>query len=113
MDRGDPITAAVFAAFLKCPTKAHLLMIGKFNPATFFTDIQAQISSMHKAASPGQFSGMEFADVLDIDDTDYSQDQAVPRLVDCKSARYDLIPSSLFTGRSSRHVSPHSVFALG
>jgi predicted RecB family nuclease len=90
MDRSDPITAGVFAAFLKCPTKAHLLMIGESSPGAFFTDIQAQISSMHETASPGQFSGVGFAEALGIGDTNNSRDQAVPRQVDCTSARYDL-----------------------
>jgi hypothetical protein len=30
MDTNNSITAAVFTAFLKCPTKAHLLAIGEF-----------------------------------------------------------------------------------
>jgi hypothetical protein len=46
----NPITAAVFSAFLKCPTKAHLLAIGEPAPGTFFTDIEVRISSM---AHPG------------------------------------------------------------
>ena len=80
MDRSDPITAAVFAAFLKCPTKAHLLMIDEPSPGTFFTDIQAQISSMHEAAmheaaSPGRFSRVRFTDALGIGLIDHSRDQ--------------------------------------
>jgi hypothetical protein len=51
MNTGDSITAAVFTAFLECPTKAHLLVIGESAPATFFTDIVARISSMYKSVA--------------------------------------------------------------
>ena len=51
MNTSDLITAAVFTAFLKCPTKAHLLAIGESAPATFFTDIEARISSMYKSVA--------------------------------------------------------------
>ena len=51
MDAHDPITAAAFSAYLKCPTKAHLLVIGEPAPAAFFADIEAGISSMYKAAA--------------------------------------------------------------
>ena len=51
MDASNPITAAVFSAFLKCPTKAHLLAIGEPAPGTFFADIEARISSMYKAVA--------------------------------------------------------------
>ena len=53
MDTHDLITAAVFIAFLKCPTKAHLLAIGEPAPATFFTDIEAGISLMFKSTVTG------------------------------------------------------------
>jgi len=49
VDASDPITAAVFSAFVKCPTKAHLLAIGERPPGTFFADIGARMSSMYKA----------------------------------------------------------------
>jgi hypothetical protein len=32
MDANNPITAALFSAFLKCPTKAHLMSIGEPAP---------------------------------------------------------------------------------
>ena len=51
MNTSKSITAAVFTAFLKCPTKAHLLAMGKSAPATFFTDIEARISSMYKSVA--------------------------------------------------------------
>ena len=45
------ITAAEFSAFVKCPTKAHLLAINEPPPGTFFADIEARMSSMFKAAA--------------------------------------------------------------
>jgi hypothetical protein len=51
MKTNNSITAAVFSAFLKCHTKAHLLAIGEPAACTFFTDIEARISSMYKAVA--------------------------------------------------------------
>jgi hypothetical protein len=53
MGTNNSITAAVFIAFLKCPTKAHLLATGEPAPATFFTDIEARLSSMFKSTVTG------------------------------------------------------------
>jgi predicted RecB family nuclease len=49
MHTSNSITAAVFLAFLKCPTKAYLLAIGEAAPDTFFSDTQERISSMYKS----------------------------------------------------------------
>jgi hypothetical protein len=49
MDTNNSITAAVFAAFLKCPTKAHLLAIGEPIPEAFFADMEARMSSIYKS----------------------------------------------------------------
>jgi hypothetical protein len=66
MDAYDPITAAAFSAFLKCPTKAHLLVIGEPAPAAFFADIEARASSMYKAAAKRRLSvGNGAAEPLD------------------------------------------------
>ena len=51
MSANNLITATVFSAFLKCPTKAHLLLVGQPHSETFFTDTEARISSMFKAAA--------------------------------------------------------------
>lgn len=50
IDASNRIKAAEFGAFLRCPTKAHLLAISEPPPDTFFADIELRISSMHKAA---------------------------------------------------------------
>jgi hypothetical protein len=39
MGSSDLITAAVFAAYLKCPTKGFLLAQGEQPPGTFFGDL--------------------------------------------------------------------------
>jgi predicted RecB family nuclease len=110
MDGSNPITAAIFSAFLKCPTKAHLLMIGEPKSGTFFAEIEAQISAMYEAAAR-QFSGAEFADALDSGDLDYSPDQPVPGHVDCKSALYELAPRSFMpVGQPSGKSSPSGTF---
>ena len=49
MNASNSITAAVFLAFLKCPTKAYLLARDETAPDAFFTDTQAHISSMYKS----------------------------------------------------------------
>jgi hypothetical protein len=66
MNANKPITAAIFSAFLKCPTKAHLAMIGEPAPGDFFVSIEARISSMYKAPAkrrPALGSGL--AELLD------------------------------------------------
>ena len=51
MDANIPITAAIFSAFLKCPTKAHLMAIGEPAPGAYFADIETRISSIYTAAA--------------------------------------------------------------
>jgi hypothetical protein len=96
MDAHDPITAAAFSAFLKCPTKAHLLVIGEPAPAAFFADIEARISSMYKAAAKrrlgvrnGAAEPLDFAQVWG--SLDY---EASAHHVDCETAVYDFVPES-------------------
>jgi hypothetical protein len=43
MDANTLITAALFSAFLKCPTKAHLIAIGEPAPGAHFADIETLI----------------------------------------------------------------------
>lgn len=42
------LTAALLRAFLKCPTKARFLVRGDSSKETYFSDIEAGISSMYK-----------------------------------------------------------------
>ena len=80
MDTINSITAAVFFAFLKCPTKAHLLAIGDPAPATYFTDIEARISLMYKSAAMRSLRvGAEMAEPLDFGELLSSRDHEATR----------------------------------
>ena len=48
MELGVTITAATFAAYLKCPTKALLSAHGERPSDTFFTDIERDISKAYR-----------------------------------------------------------------
>ena len=96
MNTGDSITAAVFTAFLKCPTKAHLLAIGESAPATFFTDIEARISSMYKSvASRRMRVGADAVEPLDFGALWRSRGhEAIAHPVDCETAVYNFVVPS-------------------
>src|SRR5262249_8098981 len=49
MDASANITAAVFAAYLKCPTKAYLMAHREKSPDTFVADACGRISAAYKA----------------------------------------------------------------
>ncbi len=91
MDASNPITAAAFSAFLKCPTKAHLLAIGEPPPGAFFADIEAHISSMYKTVAKRRLRvGVEVAEPLDFGQLWRSPDYAtITHYVDCQTAIYD------------------------
>jgi predicted RecB family nuclease len=96
MNTNNSITAAVFFAFLKCPTKAHLLAIGEPAPATFFSDIEARISLTYKSAVTRNLpAGAEVAKPLDFGELLSSRNhEALAHPVDCKTAIYNLVLSS-------------------
>ena len=48
MESSAKITAAVFAAHLRCPTEARLLMRGETPSHTFFSDIRKKISAAQR-----------------------------------------------------------------
>jgi predicted RecB family nuclease len=94
MDANNSITAAVFAAFLKCPTKAHLLANGEPAPATYFTDIEARISSMYKSAvTRTLLAGTGVAKPLHFGDLGTSRGhKAMTHPVDCETTAYNVVP---------------------
>jgi predicted RecB family nuclease len=113
MDTNNSITAAVFIAFLKCPTKAHLLAIGEPAPTAFFTNIEERISSMYKSTvKPTLRVGTDVADPLDFEDLWSSRDhEAIARPVDCESTAYNVAPPSHEPGGcQSRESTPSSTF---
>jgi hypothetical protein len=113
MDTNNSITAAVFAAFVKCPTKAYLLAIGEPAPGAYFADIEAGISSMYKAAAKRRLrDGTEVTDPLDFRQLWRSPDHAtITRDVDCETAAYDLTRPPHSAGRrQSQEASSSSPF---
>ena len=113
MDTINSITAAEFIAFLKCPTKAHLLAIGDPAPATYFTDMEARISLMYKSAAMRSLRvGAEMAEPLDFGELLSSRDHEVlAHPVDCKTAIYNSVLSSHEPGGcQSRKSTPSSSF---
>jgi predicted RecB family nuclease len=94
MDVNNSITAALFSAFLKCPTKAHLIAIDESAPGACFADIEARISSMYKSAANRRSPlGTEVAEFLDFIELRRSLDRDdTKRYVDCDTAVYDLAP---------------------
>jgi hypothetical protein len=94
--RGHSITAAVFAAFLKCPTKAYLLAIGERTPHTFFADIEAHVSSAYSTAAKQHLrveanvaAPLNFRQLLRGVDS-----KAIKHYVNCDTAICDLTPSA-------------------
>ena len=110
MDASDPITAAVFSAFIKCPMKAHLLASGAPITGTFFADMETRISSMYKAgAKQPQRVGTDAVKPLNFGDICRDPDFAtVTREVDCETAIYDfaLPPRRPERGRSQKSKPP-------
>lgn len=94
MDTSNAITAAVFSAFLKCPTKAHLVAIGEPAPGAFFADIEAHNLCIYKAAAQRQLSIVAgVAELLDFGRLWRSPDyESITHYVDCDTAIYDFAP---------------------
>lgn len=89
MKGSNSITAAIFAAFLKCPTKAHLLAIGESAPSSYFADIEARISSTYKIMAMRRLRDeTEAAGLLDFGQLGRT---STTHDVDCETAVYDLL----------------------
>ena len=113
MHASNPITAAVFSAFLKCPTKAHLLAIGEPAPSSYFVNIEARISSMYKAVAKQRLRvGAEVAELLDFGQLWCSLDyEAITHHVDCETAVYDFaLPPHRPENRQPQQSTPSSTF---
>lgn len=48
MKTSDTVTAELFLAFLKCPTKAYLLAHAELLPETYFSNVETEIASNYK-----------------------------------------------------------------
>jgi predicted RecB family nuclease len=101
----NSITAAVFLAFLKCPTKAYLIARDETAPDAFFTDTQARISSMYKSLVTRtlRVEG-EVIEPLDFSELCAGRcHEAVAHPIDCKTAIYNFVlPSREPEGRPSQ-----------
>jgi hypothetical protein len=91
MKGSNSITAAIFSAFVKCSTKAHLLAIGESAPSTYFADTEARISSAYKTMARRRLRDeTEFAGPLDFGQLWCNSNCAtVTGDVDCETAVYD------------------------
>src|SRR5262249_29186920 len=87
----NSITAATFAAFLKCPTKAHLLAIGEPAPDTYFANIEARITSMYKVVAKQRLRvGIELTEPFDFRQLWRNPNFATTTHdVDCETAVFD------------------------
>jgi hypothetical protein len=109
MNASNQISAAVFSAFVKCPTKAHLLAIGEPAPGAFFVDIEARISSMYKPFAKRQLhTGAKVADLLEFGQIWCSlNDGTIPHYVDCDTVVYDFaLPQRRHEARQPQESSP-------
>lgn len=105
MDPSANITAAVFAAYLKCPTKAYLTAHGENSPGTFVAHTRGRISAAYKArASQSLRTGL--TDSVAIDFLRLARDpfrDAGTLFVDCETASYAWgQPASARIGRLAR-----------
>ncbi len=113
MDANIPITAALFSAFLKCATKAHLMAIGEPASSAHFVDIETHISSMYKAAAKRRSPvGADVAELLDFKEVWRGLDHdAITHHVDCDTAVYDFAPPPHRPrARQWQELSPASTF---
>jgi predicted RecB family nuclease len=85
METGN-ITTAVFAAYLKCPTKGLLIARGEKPPQTFFGDLESNISEAYKAKF-GNGALPSFRDLVRS-----SAREETTTLFDCESAFYTTKP---------------------
>jgi hypothetical protein len=94
MGATSQISAVMFSAFLKCPTKAHILAIGEPAAGAFFVDIEARISYMYKAVAKRQLhAGTKELELLEFGQPWYSLDYGtVTHYVDCDTVVYDFAP---------------------
>jgi hypothetical protein len=90
VDTSLNITAGIFAAYLKCPTKSHLMAQGEQPPDTFVSETCGRISRAYKGRA-NQSLRMRLTDVAPIDFirlTDKPGPDAATVFVDCETAFY-------------------------
>ncbi|MGD0076330.1 MAG: hypothetical protein ABSD31_18640, partial [Candidatus Binataceae bacterium] len=92
MEPNKQITAVIFSAFVKCPTKAYLLASGEHKPDTYFTEVMTRVSSAYKNIASRQLPlGSGNADICRFDQLLCDQEGDNTHYhVDCETAVYDL-----------------------
>jgi hypothetical protein len=87
MESRATVTAATFAAYLKCPTKALLLAHGERPSDTFFADIERDISKAYRTNTRNILS-INFCDLAR-----GSRTKKTATFVDSETAFYAIGPS--------------------
>ena len=110
MASSDPISVAVFSAFLNCPTKGHLLSISEPAPGAFFVDIEARVSSNYKVVAKRQLRIRgEVAEFIDFEQRSRNLNGETIN-VDCETAVYDGVPQHRPVGHQPQEPFPTGTF---
>jgi predicted RecB family nuclease len=92
MEPKNQITAAVFSAFVKCPTKAYLLAMGDPPRDTYYSAMVEGISATYKSVAKRQLlsgrGGDELCNFAEL--WSDRKSEAATCYVDCETAVYDL-----------------------
>src|SRR3954452_21044974 len=92
MSANSTISATIFAAYLRCPTKAHHFARGERPPGTFFTDMLDRISTAYRTAACDRLgaSVADFQSVGRLTSTAKPTSDRAVVFVDCETASYAL-----------------------
>lgn len=112
MESSNTFTAAIFSAFLKCPTKARFLAIAEPPPETYFSDLEVGISSMYKSQVKVRLRDKgEVVTPASFQQICNGGDLRAGHWVDCDTAVYDLsLPHHGSADRRSRKPRPYDPF---
>jgi predicted RecB family nuclease len=92
MEPNKQITALIFSAFVKCPTKAYLLASCEQKPDTYFTEMTTRVSSAYKNAACRQMLlGSWRSEICNFEQLLRDQDgENTHYHVDCETVVYNL-----------------------
>jgi predicted RecB family nuclease len=100
MESGTKITAAVFAAYLRCPTEARLLTRGEMPSDTFFSDIREKIAAAQRAKSEDRRL-FAFSELVACPEW-----ETASILIDSNTSYLEASPTTSRTKRRSKGVEP-------
>jgi hypothetical protein len=92
MSSNNIVTATVFAAHLKCPTKALLLARGEKPANTFFAKMNENISMVYKA----KFKDISSVNFCDLTGHSHAHTRLTANFVDAQTAFYSTSVSAAF-----------------